>query len=124
MRMQVDYFDGDLLQAETLALPRHLRPYLPNEWGSKVSGTQVAAADYDHAVWMKGVVLLSLRELRDEELFVDHRLNPGRELPAWYVPCDVDGDRRLWLATGTPRRVMPRAAVNEGGLQEAVKVLE
>ena len=50
------------------------------------------------------------------------------------LECDRDQDDfaseslpavlRLWLATGAPRRVMPRAAMEEGGMREALRELE
>ncbi len=43
------------------------------------------------------MVLIATREVFDEELFVDHRLNPYQALPAWYKPQDVLQDQRTWM---------------------------
>lgn len=46
---------------------------------------------------MKGMVLVATREVLDEELFVDHRLNPYTALPAWYRPLDLLAAQRTWM---------------------------
>lgn len=42
-------------------------------------------------------MLIATREVFDEELFVDHRLNPYQALPEWYRPQDVLRDQRTWM---------------------------
>ena len=44
----------------------------------------------------RGLVLVSSRELRDEELFLNYRLNPRNAYPKWYTPVDVEEDERRW----------------------------
>ena len=46
---------------------------------------------------LQGMVLIATREVFDEELFVDHRLNPYQSLPEWYRPMDVLRDQRTWM---------------------------
>ncbi|KAL4517192.1 hypothetical protein Ndes2437B_g06799 [Nannochloris sp. 'desiccata'] len=44
------------------------------------------------------VALVALRNLENEELFLNYRLNPNAPggLPDWYVPVDVEEDTRRW----------------------------
>ena len=50
------------------------------------------------SIYAKGVVCIALRTLWNEEIFVDHALNPysRRSLPAWYRPLDEAASRRVW----------------------------
>ena len=45
-----------------------------------------------------GVALVALRDLEDEELFLNYRLNPNAPggLPSWYSSVDPDEDERRW----------------------------
>eukprot|EP01138_Halocafeteria_seosinensis_P013155 gb/GECG01013436.1/.p1 GENE.gb/GECG01013436.1/~~gb/GECG01013436.1/.p1 ORF type:complete len:118 (+),score=10.44 gb/GECG01013436.1/:1-354(+) len=45
---------------------------------------------------LQGVVLVATRQILDEELFVDHQLNPFQQLPPWYESKSVDSDSRIW----------------------------
>jgi len=51
--------------------PPHLRGYIPNVWGAQVDLGQELAGMLEQEVWVKGVALVALRTLWDEELFVD-----------------------------------------------------
>ena len=53
------------------------------------------------------MVLIATREVFDEELFVDHRLNPYQSLPAWYRPLDVLQDQRTWMQLAGRRPTDP-----------------
>ncbi|CAE7377855.1 ankrd52 [Symbiodinium sp. KB8] len=106
MRLQYDYVDDENsaclhgLVADHyghLDFPRHLRPYIPNKWGSLVTGAQTLHSALEHGIYMKGMVLVATREVLDEELFVDHRLNPYTALPAWYRPLDLLAAQRTWM---------------------------
>jgi hypothetical protein len=46
----------------------------------------------------QGVVFVALRDLKDEELFLNYRLNPNAPsgLPSWYCPVDAEEDARRW----------------------------
>jgi hypothetical protein len=57
--------------AECLPFPKHLRPFIPNAWGSLISAGQELHGMMEASIFMKGCVLLSTRGLLDEELFVD-----------------------------------------------------
>jgi hypothetical protein len=45
-----------------------------------------------------GLALVALRARRDEEVFLNYRLNPSTPhgLPAWYAPVDAEEDARRW----------------------------
>ena len=45
---------------------------------------------------LRGLALISSREVRDEELFLNYRLNPANAYPPWYAPVDVEEDARRW----------------------------
>ena len=53
---------------------------------------------YDEEVGpvLKGIALIATRSLKDEELFLNYRLNPKNKNPEWYVPVDVEEDKRRW----------------------------
>jgi hypothetical protein len=119
-----------------LPFPKHLRSYIPNQWGSMTTGGQAVHGALEDSIYMKvreraiiacatwekwrlgpgaphlwphrqaacftwfdmqGMVLIATREVLDEELFVDHRLNPYQALPSWYTPQDVLRDQRTWM---------------------------
>jgi hypothetical protein len=70
-----------------MPFPPHLRPYIPNTWGSDIAAGQALYGMLEQHVVAKGSVLVALRPLRDEELFVDHTLNAfarqAQLVPAW-----------------------------------------
>ena len=39
---------------------------------------------------------VALRDIEDEELFVDYRINPDVGYPEWYKPVDEEVARRRW----------------------------
>lgn len=98
MRIQYDFMvDEDESSLPLLPFPKHLRRYVPNQWGSEVSmGQSFAGSLVDQGIFMKGSALITTREVADEELFVDHQLNPMGKLPSWYTPIDRSADERLW----------------------------
>lgn len=54
--------------------------------------------DDENARIIRGIVLIAMRPLHAEELFVNYRLNPGvlGGLPNWYHPVDDAEDRYRW----------------------------
>ena len=52
--------------------------------------------EYATGTFIKTLAYVAMRPLCDEELFLNYRLNPRQELPAWYVPVDVEEDNRRW----------------------------
>jgi hypothetical protein len=93
MRIQVDYVDQLASETSspsgdtTLAFPAHLRSYIPSWWGAKTSAGQALYGSLEQHVICKGSVLIALRPLFDEELFLDHTLNPFAKraelIPPW-----------------------------------------
>ncbi|GBG70448.1 hypothetical protein CBR_g6576 [Chara braunii] len=45
---------------------------------------------------VRSVVFVALREVEDEELLRNYRLNPKLERPEWYCPVDEEEERRRW----------------------------
>jgi hypothetical protein len=100
MRLQFDFVDAvdGGRSSGVLPFPPHLRPYIPNAWGSDVTTAQALYSSLEADIHMKGSVLIALRPLWDEELFVDVTLNPyarqNGELPQWAV-ADWDARRDM-----------------------------
>lgn len=44
----------------------------------------------------RGLVLVSTRVIKDEELYMNYRLNPHLKYPDWYTPVDREEDLRRW----------------------------
>ena len=42
------------------------------------------------AVRLRGLAFVATRELEDEELFLNYRLNPANPRPDWYTPVDLE----------------------------------
>lgn len=76
--------------------PKNLRKYLPTAFGVGSNLGQSLANMFEQNLITKLVVLIAAREIVDEELFVDHRLNPYAPYPTWYLPRNPEADRALW----------------------------
>lgn len=96
VRMQVDFVLDAQNSTRLLGFPAHLGPYIPVEWGAQVSQAQALHNALEPADYRAGIALLTTREVFDEELFVDHRLNPYRPQPRGYVPHDIGAAERTW----------------------------
>lgn len=88
-----------------------MRPYIPNiQFGGGGMEEQVKMKRFGN-FWfklgnrsseglnvpmMKTLVLVSTRELCDEELLLNYRLSNSKRRPAWYAPVDEEEDRRRW----------------------------
>lgn len=101
MRIQYDFIDSHAVKKgfwdslkkkqaqpnELLPFPAHLRDYIPNVWGTNIVTGQALYSALEQNVWMKGSVLIALREIWNEELFLDHTLNPyalqAKTVPPW-----------------------------------------
>lgn len=44
----------------------------------------------------QGLALIALRDLKDEELFLNYRLSPHVAQPDWYWAVDPDENQRRW----------------------------
>lgn len=86
----------------------NLRPYIPNVHFDKDDDWEVRRRGL---VWMydkkgeKGsascavvrtLVLVSTRDVCNEELFLNYRLSNHKKWPAWYYPVDAAEDKRRW----------------------------
>ena len=45
---------------------------------------------------LRALAFVTTREVADEELFLNYRLNPKNSYPPWYTPVDLAEDRRRW----------------------------
>eukprot|EP00210_Caulerpa_lentillifera_P006056 g5788.t1 len=66
------------------------RPYIPN---IKCCGDY---AILEQTEKVSGLVLVAARVLKNEELFVNYRLNPHMIRPKWYTPVDEKEDLMRW----------------------------
>jgi len=103
----------------TVPVPAELQPVLPNvryaaaealligSSGRRGSRTfadimrssladMASAESSGSGVPLRGLALVALRELNDEELFLDFRLNPRKKCPAWYSPVNEEENLRRW----------------------------
>ncbi|KAJ3680273.1 hypothetical protein LUZ60_016551 [Juncus effusus] len=87
---------------------KNTRVYLPNV---VFGGDEVASMRRFGTVWFKswgarkeggklgfirGLVLVATRVLENEEVFLNYRLSNVKRRPEWYVPVDLDEDKRRW----------------------------
>lgn len=87
-----EYSKGSLLQT---------REYFPViQYGpshEQIEGSvQPAVITHDSVV--SGLALIAIRDIEDEEVFLNYRLNPNAisSLPDWYHPVDKEEDIRRW----------------------------
>jgi hypothetical protein len=108
VRLQVDFPSDEDAKVDpwnaTQPFPPHLRPYIPNRWGARVSGGQTLHGAMETNIFAKSLVLITTRQVFQEELFVDHRLDPAQPTPSWYVPLNPEADRRTWAAVRSSDR--------------------
>ncbi len=51
----------------------------------------------DTAMTIRGIALIATRTIRDgEEVLQNYRLNPYVPRPVWYVPYDIEEEKRRW----------------------------
>lgn len=65
---------------------------MPNVMYSDIQAA-VADGDVEH---VKGLAFVAVRQIQDEEILLNYRLNPQVQKPAWYAPVDVEEDKRRW----------------------------
>jgi hypothetical protein len=71
-----------------------LKKYAPNTYARppKFLGPRIVEGH----VLMHGLVLIATRDVCNEELFMNYRLNPKGEHPAWYTICDEEENKKRW----------------------------
>lgn len=71
-----------------------LKKYVPNTYARppKFLGPRIVEGH----VLMHGLVLIATRDVCNEELFMNYRLNPKGEHPAWYTICDEEENKKRW----------------------------
>jgi len=87
-----------------LPFPAHLRDYVPTAWGARVGVGAGLYSALEQNIWAKGSALIALRDVWDEELFVDQTLNPFADAAGW-VP---EWARADWDARADMRRLAGR----------------
>lgn len=72
-------------------MPEEFKQYIPNEY-FKPPNVLWARDD----VTMFGMVCVARRRIKDEELFINYRLNPANPYPDWYAQPDPNEATRRW----------------------------
>ena len=49
-----------------------------------------------HDKQIKGLMFVATRQIQDEEILLNYRLNPQVHKPAWYASVDIEEDTRRW----------------------------
>ncbi|GMH34381.1 hypothetical protein BSKO_02215 [Bryopsis sp. KO-2023] len=70
---------------------RWLRPYIPN-----IVFRADKTVPHEEGSVLPGLVLVALRDLQDEEIFLNYRLSPHVKRPDWYTPVDKEEEWRRW----------------------------
>jgi len=71
-----------------------LHRYIPNTYARppKFLGPKIIEGH----VRMHGLVLITTRDVCNEELFMNYRLHPKGKHPAWYTICDEEENNKRW----------------------------
>jgi len=72
--------------------PEELKPYIPHVHAKKPNiffQTMVNC-------YMRSIVCLTTRHVKDEELFLNYRYNPVNPYPDWYEQPDLEEAKRRW----------------------------
>lgn len=70
-----------------------LSAYMPNVMYQDITIAAEAIAKPQQA---KGLAFVAVQPMQDQEIFLNYRLNPQVQKPAWYTPVDVEEDKRRW----------------------------
>ncbi|CAM9863732.1 unnamed protein product [Phaeothamnion confervicola] len=82
-------------EPEADAFPEALRRWVPNRYAVEPT---LLGGKVDRSMLVDSATLIATRQVKDEEVFIDYRLNPdlADKLPTWYVPADPQAARRRW----------------------------
>ena len=70
-------------------------PDVLEAWAEAMGG--VGGNDPDFGLPVPSLALVAVRELADEEVFLDYRLSPGLvSRPSWYYPVNPEAEERRW----------------------------
>ena len=86
-------FPSSSFSATSDGFPEDLLPMVPNIYDASPS---MLTGTYSPGVAMHSVVLMTSREVADEELFLDYRLSPDIGRPSWYHSPDEEEELRRW----------------------------
>ena len=83
---------------EEMQLGKELKTFVPNRYARKplLLGSNEAFEHQD--VFMHGMILVATRDIENEELFFDYRLNEIENTthPEWYHVCDEEETKNRW----------------------------
>jgi hypothetical protein len=82
--------------ANVLAVPvafSREQQFVPHEVASPTRPLHLFA---DHREEVPGLALIAARNVEDEELFLNYRLNPALPVPDWYHQPDPEEAARRW----------------------------
>eukprot|EP01117_Protostelium_nocturnum_P020280 TRINITY_DN9043_c0_g1_i2.p1 TRINITY_DN9043_c0_g1~~TRINITY_DN9043_c0_g1_i2.p1 ORF type:complete len:423 (-),score=101.96 TRINITY_DN9043_c0_g1_i2:30-1265(-) len=89
-------------------LPKELRPFIPNEMNRKYVRKFDRDLYYIDGKNIPTVIAVALRHLKNEELFLDYRLNPVKsKTPEWYTHPNIEESYRRSLEP------MPQGLIEE-----------
>ena len=71
-----------------------LPAYIPNVMYQNLSVEVTTVAE--QSKFVKGLALIAIQPIQDDELYLNYRLNPQVQKPAWYFPIDAEEDKRRW----------------------------
>jgi hypothetical protein len=74
------------------AFPKHLQHYIPNEYQRQPTWID----NFENDLLMPSMLCITLRQIKDEELFVNYRYNPRHPFPGWYTDPNPEESRRRW----------------------------
>ena len=72
-----------------------LPAYMPNVMYRDIHDEETQSASGGAAI-IKGLAFVAVRDIKDEEILLNYRLNPQVQKPAWYSPVDLEEDARRW----------------------------
>jgi len=79
-----------------LKLPRPPPSSWQESFDELVRDNVADLADEGDGTPMRGLAFIAMRDIVDEEVFHNYRLNPAIKYPPWYSPVDVEEDKLRW----------------------------
>ena len=71
-----------------------LPAYIPNIMYQDLKAAISQNAEQSKLI--KGLALVAVQPINDEEIYLNYRLNPQVQKPAWYAAVDAEEDKRRW----------------------------
>ena len=81
-------------------LSKDMKKFVPNRYARKPALLGYNEAFERQDVYMHGLILVTTRDVENEELFFDYRFNYNEshqnQHPDWYHVCDEEGTKNRW----------------------------